>query len=631
MKKRLLGWLLVLTMVVGILPAAVFAEEATSLEITEKMISNFENNMDASFEFEVENTSMVDVEAYLLTALYNGNEMVTYNYLKKTIGTGETETWGSLIQIPATGTYQVKVFAWDNLTSPTTLSNVVEVSMGDVVVNFATVLDTMEAAHAVQTISQGWENIGLDGVDFVDEDNIVTAVDNAVDVIAAASSASNVMKAIFTLAMLDYDPTDIVLADGTAVNGVDVLNNLLASTSGNLYASGMYAQILELWGGELDTTTNLNSLVGYLTTAVASESNYSWGIDGGLMGLFGLAPYYNQGDTTIDEAVDAALAIIETYISASGGLDNSNTDAMIIIAYTMLGKDPGQLLFTDGTSVVDDLMDLLLEDGSGFGYTSNATINLSSTKQGMVALKSLVCFEETKGAPVNPFDLTATAVNQLDLEPITVTVNISKNGEFLTGTGDVTMAGVSVELDCIHNSLDIDGALAEAHVLYYDGDGYATSTGDYGLYISGFWGEAYPSVGYYVDGASAWSLADPVSDGAVIDAFIYGGDYYAGTMESYAKFNTIPSVTAGEAITITLLEEYYEGWSSAFKGCEGATIYINGVATEYVTDASGEVEITFDTAGDYWLTAKKDTDENGITDIVAPYAAVTVAAAASRA
>ncbi len=566
MRKRLLSWLLVLTMVVGILPAAVFAEENTGTE-------------------------------------------------------------------------------YDSL------------------------IASIEAAYASQTIYQSWENVALVDVDYTDAsewtNKAATAAKGAYDAVVAigadSATTSDVMKGIFTLAALDYDPTDIMLADGeTTINAADKLARL-ANTADDYYFYTAPFVLLALDAFDALTTEQETAHIELLLSGLTDEYAFSYGVDTPAMTIMGLADAYldttnaNHADVVI--AVDAALVNIKAAIEATPAGMNTNTDAMVILAYTMLGKDPAQVVYSEGTTVVEDMLGAAVSDGTGFGYLNNTAVNTMSTKQGLLALKALAEFDKSDSVAVNPFDLSATATAEADeatlqasaqdapAEPeaggggadgwngITVTVNISEAGEFLTDKERNTTAGLEVQLLGYDNTTyDINGALYAVHENYHaDGvSAYGTSLGDYGLYLSMLWGDTSGNFGYQVNGGTETvsGLTHGLDDGDVVDVYIYGGNYNDGTLESYSRFATIPTATAGEAVTVTLEQAGYDAsYNSIFSPCTDATIYIDGEETAYITDTNGQANITFATAGDHWLTAKKDANNDNITDIVAPYAAVTVAAA----
>ena len=73
--------------------------------------------------------------------------------------------------------------------------------------------------------------------------------------------------------------------------------------------------------------------------------------------------------------------------------------------------------------------------------------------------------------------------------------------------------------------LTINDALYIAHEENFEGGaeaGYKTATTEYGLTLKVLWGtDNGNGYGYYVNNKSAWSLADEVTDGDYINAFIF--------------------------------------------------------------------------------------------------------------
>ena len=175
------------------------------------------------------------------------------------------------------------------------------------------------------------------------------------------------------------------------------------------------------------------------------------------------------------------------------------------------------------------------------------------------------------------------------------------------------------------DKIDIDEVLFAAHEAKYEGGaaaGYASYTGDYGLSLGTLWGDNSGSFGYYVDNASAWSLADEVSANAYVYAFIYTDATYWS--DSYSFFNVnVANVDATGEIALTLSGAGYDAdWNPITVPVAGATITINGVATNYVTDAEGKVTVTLETAGEFVISATKDG-----AILVPPVCVVTVEAA----
>ncbi len=513
---------------------------------------------------------------------------------------------------------------------------------------YDTLIESIEEAYASRDLSQNWENVGLIDVEFSATKKNVAAL-AAIEAISGESPyASSVMKGIFTLASLGYDPAKITLEDDSTVNGVAVLEDSSGDTTGEYYH--YTAPFVNLAFGVTDShgvdiTENEEVYIAYLKEKLGDDSSFIYGMEAPAMIIMGLAPYYAEEE--VKDAVDEALLTIANGIKEGGTYGDSNTDAMVILAYAMLGIDPATIE-KEGTNLVEGFLAYQCTDGSGFGR-EDADLDEYSTLQGLLALKALAEFTET-GKAVNPFDFSdaeLVAIDADDVQPddtdsgngdndgntgdageeIYVTVNISDNGEFVTGKNEISVVGVEVTLDGTEDATyDIDGVLKQAHALYYDGDdGYDSSEGSWGLSLNKLWGDTSYNFGYYLDGESAGGLGDVVSDGSVVDAYIYGGSWLDGTSESYSKFETISSATVGKSVTVTLKQESYDAdWNPIFTGCEGATIYMDGVSTGVITDANGQATITFPTVGSHWLTAKKDADDNGITDIVAPYTQVTV-------
>ncbi len=219
---------------------------------------------------------------------------------------------------------------------------------------------------------------------------------------------------------------------------------------------------------------------------------------------------------------------------------------------------------------------------------------------------------------------------------ITVYVSISKYGEILTGANGAQMAYAPVTLSG-QDSYNVDDALREAHRLYCpDGiDGYASSVSDWGLGVDILWGDTSYNFGYYINGSTSTLLGDAVLDGTYIDAFIYENIY----TEKYSAFN-LPEkeVDKDEEFELEISQlTYDENWNPSYSLCSGATVTVNGEATEYITDENGCVTLSFSEPGRYIVSAYKDetiTDEEGeekiVPTITAPVCVVIVACSVSE-
>lgn len=174
-------------------------------------------------------------------------------------------------------------------------------------------------------------------------------------------------------------------------------------------------------------------------------------------------------------------------------------------------------------------------------------------------------------------------------------------------------------------ALTVNDVLFAAHEAKYEGGaaaGYKAESGPFGLSLAKLWGCANGgSYGYYVNGAMAWSLGDPVKDGDHVHAFIYRDLSAFSDKFSYFDKTTV-SATEGDEIELTLtgigFNEFYETVKAPVKG---AVITVNGERTSFVTDADGKVRITLENAGEAVISAVSDTDL-----IVAPVCKVAVEA-----
>ncbi len=155
----------------------------------------------------------------------------------------------------------------------------------------------------------------------------------------------------------------------------------------------------------------------------------------------------------------------------------------------------------------------------------------------------------------------------------------------------------------------IHDALICAHEQKYEGgaEGYAAESTEYGMSMTKLWGcENGGSYGYYLNHASATSLADHVESGDHIYAFVYTD--LEGYSDTYSYFDPCHvAVTGEEPLTLTLYTlGYDEEWNPVSLPLEGAVVYIDGKESTYVTDAEGKVTIQFDGAGICSLSAKKE-------------------------
>lgn len=196
--------------------------------------------------------------------------------------------------------------------------------------------------------------------------------------------------------------------------------------------------------------------------------------------------------------------------------------------------------------------------------------------------------------------------------PSTATVTIISKGEFVLKNYEVVVSS---------DDFNIDDALKAAHDAKYEGGsdkGYASATGDYGLYITKLWGDTSGAFGYTVNNKMSSGLSDKVSAGDSVVAYIYSDATAYSDKYTYFDKNSV-TVKANEEVTLTLSGlGYDENWQTVVSPLADATITVDGEKTEYKTDSNGKVTISLKGGKTYTVSASADTL------IVPPICLVTV-------
>ena len=224
--------------------------------------------------------------------------------------------------------------------------------------------------------------------------------------------------------------------------------------------------------------------------------------------------------------------------------------------------------------------------------------------------------------------IPATAKETDAAVSITAYVTVSSGGTFLKDKNGNDAVRLEVSLTG-QDAYTVNDAFAAVHDQYYSGGaaGYVTEySATYGSYsITGFWGEKTNyNCGYYVNDSMANGVSDPISNGDDISFFLYLGTY-GTTMESYSFFTQKTATATTDYVDLQLKSAGFdESYNTVYSAVQGATITIDGQATTVTTDANGQARVTFEENGTYIISAVKDADANGITDITAPYCVVTV-------
>lgn len=178
-------------------------------------------------------------------------------------------------------------------------------------------------------------------------------------------------------------------------------------------------------------------------------------------------------------------------------------------------------------------------------------------------------------------------------------------------------------------ALTFNDALICAHDAKYSGGaaaGYTTIQTAYGISMSKLWGaENGSGFGYYLNNASAWNLTDPVKSGDLVNAFIYTDTTtWSDTFCYFDKSSA--SISKGEELTLTLVAAGYDAnFAPVTIPVAGATITVDGKATDYKTDAEGKVTIKLEDAKKHVVSATSET-----MTLVAPVCTVSVANAGSN-
>ena len=213
--------------------------------------------------------------------------------------------------------------------------------------------------------------------------------------------------------------------------------------------------------------------------------------------------------------------------------------------------------------------------------------------------------------------LGMVAVPAAAAEGMDVYVTISSEGELVAAREKVTVTDADGD-----GALTINDALFCAHEALYEGGaeaGYAYGDTEYGISLNKLWGvENGGSYGYYVNDVGALSMSDPIKAGDCVSAFSYA-DLEAWS-DAYAYFDqTVVETAAGKSVKLALTYNsgYDESWNQVFEPCAGAIVTADG--KEYTTDENGAVELSFDKAGTYVVSASSET-----ATLVPPVAVVTV-------
>lgn len=208
----------------------------------------------------------------------------------------------------------------------------------------------------------------------------------------------------------------------------------------------------------------------------------------------------------------------------------------------------------------------------------------------------------------------------------------------LYNAGTAAMQQTKVQATDLNNDnkINIDEVLVAAHKDLNRESDYASATAAWGLSITKLLGDASGNFGYYVNDVASKSLDDEVKAGDYLTAYVYvDGTYWSDTY-TYFDIRTANAVLGTDVILsvsnigyVVALDDNgnpiideetgYEKYVPAPVATVGATITVNGEATDVVTDADGVAKISFDKAGTYIVSATSTT-----LTLVPPVCVVTV-------
>jgi len=184
---------------------------------------------------------------------------------------------------------------------------------------------------------------------------------------------------------------------------------------------------------------------------------------------------------------------------------------------------------------------------------------------------------------------------------VNVTVTISVEGTLVLSAQSVTARDIDAD-----GVVTINDALYCAHEQYFEGDsvGYGSEMTEYGISMTTLWGKDYAGAyGYYLNNASAWSLADPVKKGDYVAAFAYQDTN--GYSDQYSFFSKRSvSVYGVNEVEVTLQSAGFDAdWNPVTLPVVGAAITVNGKTTDFITDENGVAKVTLDNCGVYEISA----------------------------
>ena len=224
-------------------------------------------------------------------------------------------------------------------------------------------------------------------------------------------------------------------------------------------------------------------------------------------------------------------------------------------------------------------------------------------------------------ADTDPTDPVDEETGGEDAATVRVLVTVANKGVFAVDKDGKQVTERSVTLTG-KTSYTVDDALRTLHDDCYPGGADA----GYGIGPTGavtkLWGDDSFNFGYYKNDAYCTDGAAKVevANGDRVYAFVYKDTSYSPS-DIYTYFDQHSvSVEKGVPVTLTLFSN--ETYGLITNRIANAEITIDGAATSYKTSADestkGQVTLTFDKNGTYFISAKSDVTQDWGTQIITP-------------
>lgn len=188
--------------------------------------------------------------------------------------------------------------------------------------------------------------------------------------------------------------------------------------------------------------------------------------------------------------------------------------------------------------------------------------------------------------------MTVTVFGAEESKTAFVTIS-DENGKTVLALEPITLKDTDGD-----GKITLNDVLYEAHEEKYEGGaeaGYKSAETEFGISLVKLWGcENGGSYSYYVNNTSSFGLTDEISNGDIINAFIYTDT--VGFTDTYVFFETsFTEAVSGENIVLSVYKSGYdEEWNPITLPCADAEITVDSIPVGIFTDKDGKAEIKID-------------------------------------